>query len=145
MRFSEARKQKVVSTSSATTVGRVDGFVVDATAGRVVALLLKKTPGDGDLLRWADLTAFGRDAVTVPGAESLTSATGDLAVLADSHHDVVGKLVLTDAGVAVGKVVDVDFDLTDGTVLTLITDRDEIPGTSMLAIGSYALMVRTAP
>lgn len=143
MRFSEARKQKVVSTSSATTVGRVDGFVVDASAARVVALLLKKTPGDADLLRWADLTAFGRDAVTVPGAESLTSAAGDLAVLADKHHDVVGKLVLTDAGVAVGKVVDVDFDLTDGTVLTLITDRDEIPGASMLGLGSYALMVRT--
>ena len=142
MRFSEARKQKVVSTASATTVGRVDGFVVDAAVGRVVALLLKKTPGDADLLRWADLTAFGRDAVTVPGPEAFTTASGDLAVLADKHHDVIGKGVLTDAGVAVGKVVDVDFDLTDGTVLTLITDRDEIPGTSLISLGTYALMVR---
>lgn len=142
MRFTEARKQKVVSTSSATTVGRVDGFVVDAPAAKVLALKLKKTSGDGDLLRWSDLTAFGRDAVTVPDDGVFTTAEGELATLADKHHDVLGKLVLTDSGLELGEVEDVDFDLSDGTVLTVLTDRQEIPGSRLLAVGSYAVMVR---
>lgn len=144
MRFSEAHRHKVVSTSSAVTIGRVDGFVVDPRTARVVALRLKKTPGDAELLRWSDLTAFGRDAVTVPGPEALVTADAELTTLADKHHDVLGKRVLTDTGVSVGTVQDVEFDLTDGTVRTLLTDVDEIPGTAMTGLGTYALMVRAA-
>lgn len=142
MRFSEARRHRVVSTTSAVTVGRVDGFVVDAPNARVLALKLKKTPGDADLLRWSELTAFGRDAVTVPDDGVFTGAEGELATLADSDHEILGKLVLTDTGVAVGKLEDVDFDVSDGTVTTLITERSEVPGSTMIAIGGYAVMVR---
>lgn len=143
MRFSEARKQKVVSTTSATTIGRVEGFVVDAPRAQVVALALKKTPGDADLLPWAQLKSFGRDAVTVPDESVLVSASGDLAVLADKHHEILGKRVLTDTGVDAGQVKDVDFDAATGAVLTLITDRSEVPGSAMLGLGTYALMVRS--
>ncbi len=142
MRFSEAQKQKVVSTSSATTVGRVDGFVVDPVTSRVVALKLKKTPGDADLLAWSALTSFGTDAVTVPDEGVFTSADGEFAELADSDHDVMGKLVLTRTGVELGTVEDVEFDTTDGTVRTVITGRTEIPGAAMTGLGTYALMVR---
>lgn len=142
MRFSEAAKQKVVSTSSATTVGRVDGFVVDPANARVVALKLKKTPGDADLLRWSELTSFGRDAVTVPGEQVFTTPDGNLARMADKDHDLMGKLVLTRTGVELGTVSDVDFDPADGTVRSVITDRTEIPGSAMTGLGTYALMVR---
>jgi hypothetical protein len=57
MRFTEATGRKIVSTSTAATVGKVSGFVVDPAVSSVVALQLKAY--SGEVLRWSDLTAFG--------------------------------------------------------------------------------------
>lgn len=142
MRFSEAKGQKVVSTSEAVTVAKVDGFVVVPGPGRVLALKLKKTPAEGELLRWSSLTAFGRDAVTVPSGSVIEVGDPELTALADKHRDVIGRRVLDDTGTDQGKVVDVDFDLQTGDITTVITDRTEIPGSTVIGLGSYALVVR---
>lgn len=144
MRFSEAKGQKVLSTSGAATVGKVSRFVVAPTPppARVAALVLRKTPGDADVLPWSGLTAFGRDAVTVESAASFVQADGHLAVLADKDHQVLGRRVLDDSGTDLGKVVDVDFDLRTGELTTVLTDRTEIPGSAVVGLGSYALVVR---
>lgn len=144
MRFSEAKGQKVISTSSATTVGKVDGFVVDPTRQTVVALTLKKTDGAEDTLLWSALTAFGRDAVTVAGADSLTVADERVALLGDKHHTVLGKRVLTEGGDDLGTVSDVEFDATTGGITTLLTKTEEISGRRLHGIGSYAVVVRNA-
>lgn len=142
MRFSEARGHKVVSTSSATTVGRVDELLVEPAQRAVVALHLKKTEGDVDTLLWPAMTAFGRDAVTVSGAEALVKADGRIAELAGKPAHLLGKRVLTEDGDEQGKVQDVEFDPETGTLTTLLTDRAEIPGERLSGVGSYAVVVR---
>ncbi len=147
MRFSEAKGQKVLSTSDAATVGKVARFVVAPTPApaRVAALVLRKTPGEGDVLPWAGLTAFGRDAVTVPSAAVFVSPDGELATLADKDHQILGRRVLDDSGTDLGKVADVDFDVRTGELTTVVTDRTEIPGSAVVGLGSYALVVRATP
>lgn len=137
MRFSEAKGHEVVSTADAATVGKVSGFVVDAAAGKVVGLRLKKTEGDVDLLAWADVQGFGPDAVTVGSVAALRKA-GD----AEKHLDVLGRRVLTEHGVELGDVQDVDFDPADGSIVAVHTKQGEVSGARLLGLGSYALVVR---
>jgi sporulation protein YlmC with PRC-barrel domain len=142
MRFSEAKNRKVISTTGATTVGKLQSFVVDPRGAHVVALTLKKTEGDGDTLVWSSITSFGRDAVTVESADLITQAEGDLIVLSDKQHRVLGKRVLSERGDELGKVKDVEFDPDNGAVRSLITDTEEIAGARMVGLGTYALVVR---
>jgi len=141
MLFSEARKRKVVSSSTAETVGRVDDFVVDPAGRRVVAVTLKKSDS-GDVLRWSDLTAFGTDAVTVTGADRLGSGDEQVRALTGKEHRLVGKRVLTAGGDELGKLRDVDFDPETGGLGTLLVDDGpEVPADRLLGVGSYAVVV----
>ncbi len=56
MRFSEATGHKIVSTSTAATIGRVDGFVVDPAHRTVLALQVGKADS-GDTLARATTSA----------------------------------------------------------------------------------------
>lgn len=141
MRFSEAHGRKVVSTSTADTVGKVEQFVVDAPAGKVAGVTLKKTRAGGDLLPWGNIAAFGVDAVTVKDEAAVVIAEGRAKDLQDKRFAVLGKRVLTQAGVEVGVVKDVDFDPADGTVRALLTDREELGGDRLVDVGSYAVIV----
>ncbi len=140
MRFSEAKGRKVVSTSTAATVGKVAGFVIDPERNRVIALQLNKSEG-GDTLRWSDITGFGADAVTVSGDDKITEADADVAARSDKAHRVLGKLGLTVAGDALGKITDVDFDPESGTITALQIDRDEVVRVKIVGVGSYAAVV----
>jgi sporulation protein YlmC with PRC-barrel domain len=140
MRFSEASGHKIVSTSSAETVGRVDGFVVDPAARSVVAVLVKKS--DGNTLRWNDITAFGTDAVTVTGPDKIVEGGGELEPLLGKHNHMLRKRVLSTTGDQLGSVKDVDFDPSSGAVTALILDTGEIPGKRLTGVGSYAVVVQ---
>ncbi len=142
MMFSAATGHKVVSSSDASTVGKVKGFVVDPASRSVVAIRLKKTDS-GDTLRWSDLTAFGADAVTVTGADLIGEPDESVAALTDKDHKVLGKRVLTSAGDELGSVKDVDFDPDSGSVLALVLkDSADVAGSRLLGVGSYAVVVR---
>lgn len=142
MLFSDAHGRKVVSTSTAEQVGKVDEFVIDAKAHAIVALELKKSDG-GDFVRWHDLTAFGPDAVTVPGVEALTDADAELTELGGKAHRVMGKRVLSVGGDELGSVSDLEFDPDTGTVIALVLGSQRIDGVSLIGIGSYAVVVDT--
>lgn len=135
--FGEATGRQVVSTSTADTVGTVEGFIVDPASRRVVALRVKKA----GVLRWGDLTAFGADAVTVDSADRVGDAAEDVARLTGKAHDPLGKRVLTATGDEQGKVVDVSFAPETGELLALETSQGSIPGRRLLGIGSYAVVV----
>ena len=141
MRISEANGRKVVSTSTAATVGKVQDFVIDAPAGKVVALLLKKTEGDADTLLWPAIASFGADAVTVPDASAVTTADGRVKALQDKRYGLHGKRVLSKTGEDLGVVKDIDFDPADGTVRALLTSQQELPGSRLVDVGSYAVIV----
>lgn len=147
MRASDVRGHTVMGTADAVSAGKVDRVVVDAERGRVIAFVLKKTPGDADVLMWESVTSVGPDAVTVADASALVQPDGLLAELTDKKKDVMGARVLTDAGDELGEVDDVEFDPKDGRVLSVSVKasrkvRSDVSGDRLLGLGSYALVVR---
>lgn len=140
MLFSDAKSHKVVSTTNAETVAKLDGFVVDPASRSVVAIAVKKTK-DGDVVLWDDIKSFGADAVTVESDEKITEAVGDVAVLADKHHSLLGKRVLSTAGVEIGSVKDVEFDEASGTITGIVLDSETASGESLVGVGSYAVVI----
>jgi sporulation protein YlmC with PRC-barrel domain len=145
MLFSDARRHKVVASSSAATIGRVSQLVVDPVTRSVVALQLKKTEG-GDVLRWGDLTAFGADAVTVTDAGKIGDGDETVRALTGKDHRVLGKRVLTSEGDDIGKVADVDFDTATGALTAILVDSgNDVAADRLLGVGSYAVVVRDAP
>ena len=144
MRFSEAIGRQVVSTSTAVTVGKIDEFVVDPVRRAVAAVRLKKADG-GDTLMWADITAFGQDAVTVSGAERIHTASPDIQELTGKVHQLIGKRVLSTAGDELGNVMDVEFDSATGTIIDITLADLDIAGARLLGVGSYAVVVHLEP
>ena len=145
MLFSEAKGRKVVSSSSAATIAKVSGFVVDPATRSVVALQLKKTDA-GDMLRWSDITAFGADAVTVTDETKIGDGGEDGKALAGKAHRLLGKRVLTSTGDALGSVEDVDFDPQSGALTALLVDGGpDVDAARLLGVGSYAVVVREEP
>lgn len=143
MRFSEAKKRKVVSTSTADTVGKVERFVVDPSSRKVIALELKKT-SDASALAWSNITSFGTDAVTIPTEDTLGEHSDEVAVLAAKDRRILGKMVLSDAGDELGDVKDLDFDPATGSITSLLLEGGnipEVPGSRLIGIGSYAVVV----
>ncbi len=140
-RFSDAKGRKVVSTSTAATLGRIGSFVVDGRQSRVLALQLKKTEGKADTLRWADLHAFGADAVTVTGPDAIREAGEDVARWSDKAHRVLGKRVLSVGGDELGEVSDVEFDETSGAISALMMNGGEPTPCRLVGAGSYAVVV----
>lgn len=139
--FSQAWGRQVVSTSTADTVGTVHDFIVDPASRSVVAVLCKKT-ADGDTLRWADITAFGDDAVIVADGGVIGRADETVSRLTGKDHRVLGKRVLTTRGADIGKVVDVEFDHESGAIASLLLDDEQVGGARLLGVGSYAVVVR---
>ncbi len=140
MRFSDAKGRKIVSISSAETVGKLDDFVVDPRRRAVVALEVKKTDG-GDTLMWSEIAAFGADAITVTGADMIDDQTPEVAALAGKDHRIVGKRLLSAAGDELGGIDDVEFDPETGQLRSLITGDLEIDADRLIGIGSYAVVV----
>lgn len=142
MLFSQARKRNVVNTSTATRVARVDGFVVLPGPARVALLRLGKVSGAGTLLAWEDLQGFGPDAVTVATGAVIRPAREAVEQRAeDNDLEIIGKRVLTERGMELGPVTDVDFDPETGAVTSLITKAETIAGSRLIGLGSYAVVV----
>lgn len=145
MLYSDLKGRKLVDTSTADKIGKVDGFVLDPATRSVAGLEFKKTD-NGSLVTWSDLSAVGADAVTVARADVLVDAEGRLADLATKDGQVLKKRVLSDAGEDLGDVRDIDFDPTTGALLELIVGEKKTPtsiaGSRLLGVGSYAVVVK---
>ncbi len=142
MLFSQARKRDVVNTATATRVARVDGFVVLPGPARVALLRLGKVSGAGTLVAWDDVQGFGPDAVTVATDAVIRPARDAWEQRAeDGDWEILGKRVLTERGMELGAVTDVDFDPETGAVTTLITKTETITGERLIGLGGYAVVV----
>lgn len=137
-RFSDAAGRKIVSTSTAETVGKVGQFLVDPRRRTVLAVGAAKN----SVLRWADIHAFGQDAVTVSGGERLSVPDENLAALSGKDHEILGKRVLNTAGDEIGRTVDVEFDPESAEIVELVLDRGPIDGRRLVGVGSYAVIVQ---
>lgn len=137
MRWRAALGHEVVDTSTAETIGRVSGFVIDHDGSAAVGIIVGERVVD-----WADAGGVGTDAVTVTDEAMVRapkSALEDAAVRGDS--DPISKPVLTEDGVELGTVVDLDIDSGTGEIRRIIIDEDEVSGRRLLGIGSYAAIV----
>ena len=142
MLFSQARKREVVNTATATRVARVNGFVVLPGPARVALLRLAKVSGVGTLLAWDDVQGFGPDAVTVATDAVIHPARDALEQRAeDGDLEILGKRVLTERGMQLGTITDVDFDPETGAVTMLITKTETITGERLIGLGGYAVVV----
>lgn len=142
MLFSESTGRKVVSTSTADTVGTVAGFFVDPHNRAVAGVHVKKTKS-GNALAWSGISAFGIDAVTVGSSDAIVDAHDEasLSALEGKTHDVLGKRILSTGGVELGKVDDVDFDPETGAIISLVVGAEQIEGRALIGVGSYAVIV----
>lgn len=140
MLFTQVSGRKVVSTSTAETVGQVAALVVDPRSHSVVAVSLTKA-AHGDTLLWSDITAFGTDAVTIAGADVISEANETVKELSGKAHDLLGKRVLTTFGEDLGTLSDVRFDPSSGAVESLLVPGRDVAGARLIGIGSYAVVV----
>ncbi|QCB50420.1 hypothetical protein E5720_04625 [Rhodococcus sp. PAMC28707] len=142
MLFSESTGRKVVSTSTADTVGTIAGFFIDPHNRTVAGVHIKKAKS-GNALAWSGISAFGIDAVTVGSSDAIVDADDEasLSALEGKTHNVVGKRVLSTGGVELGKVDDVDFDPETGAITSLIVGAQQIEGRALIGVGSYAVII----
>ncbi len=114
MRFGEGVGRQVISTKDARVLGTVRRFMVEASAGRVVAIQIQGRAG-ADLIDWQHVSNFGADAVMVSAAELLRGPASPWEErYVRGEFDLRGNLVLTDDGEAIGRLADVEFDESDG-------------------------------
>jgi sporulation protein YlmC with PRC-barrel domain len=141
MLFSEALRRPVMSISTATSLGAVDGFIVDVKQPKVVALRLA---GSDQVIEWERIESFGPDAVTVADDEVPADQKGRVQALSDSRFTLLNKRVLDDRGDEAGTVHDVDFDPESGRVTSVITSTGPLDGDRLIGCGPYAVVVRAA-
>lgn len=139
MRLRECLGHPVLDTSTATTIARIDGLVVDPAQRRIAAIRLRGAGRKPIYLLWEDLDAFGPDAVTVASAEVLRRLENG--ALPYPELESIGRRVLTEAGDELGTVEDLEFDPSSGAVEAVFTQSDQIDGKRILGLGAYALVV----
>ncbi len=140
MRWKPAKGRKAVNTSSGENLGTLSGFVADPDTSHLVALVI----GD-QVIAWADAGGIGKDAVTIADQAMLRPPESSLEKAAvDGSGDPVGKRVITEDGQDIGVVADIDFDAESGAIRELVLGDDEVSGSRLLGIGSFAVMVSAA-
>lgn len=140
MRITEARNRPVVDTSTAETVGKITGFLIEAEAARITGLRIDGD-GDGTILPWENLAAFGPDAITIAGADAVRAPSGSAEQRrSDPDLDPIGKPAIEETGNGLGTVSDIDFDPNTGALRAVITDVYELPADKLVGLGSYAMI-----
>jgi len=141
-RFAAAVGRKLVSRASAEELGALSHLVVDVKQRKVSSLIVGKGR-KAALVDWDQVTGFGPDAVMVTDAGALHEPRDDHeSAAADGKLELIGKRVLSDKGDGLGEASDVIFDPATGTVETLVIGDREVPATSFLGAGSYAVVVK---
>jgi sporulation protein YlmC with PRC-barrel domain len=130
----------VVDTSTAQTLGHVDGFLIE-TGNATITGLRVETDSSTAILPWDRLAAFGPDAVTVTDATALRPpADAEEQRRSDPDLDPIGKPAIEETGNGLGTVADVDFDPESGALRAVLTDAYELPADKLLGLGGYALV-----
>ena len=142
MRASELRGRTVLDVSVAREVARVEAVIVDPGTGRLAGF---RVSGPAPVLPFAEVASVGADAVTVDGPDALHLPESPVERRAvEGRIDPIGLPVLDDAGTQLGRVEDLEIRPETGEVHALVVDGAEVPGSRLLGVGSYAVVVRAA-
>ncbi len=134
--------ERIVSKATAETLGSVDGVVIEAGQQRLVAL----TSGKGRKARvipWKEVSGVGSAAVVVEHDDAAREpAEGFETQQARGDAALMGGLILSDRGNALGAVVDVEYDAETGALTSIRTSQSlTITGARLRAIGAFAWIV----
>lgn len=133
----------VLDLSSATTVGQVEGVIIDYPNQAVSALVVGKTGDNRSILPWADLHSLGADAVTIDGTDALRLPHTTIEErTADGTYAPLGKRVLTELGLDVGQVEDVVIDAEGGSFVGLVVGGQPVDAALVMAVGDHAAIIR---
>ena len=159
MRAHEITGRPVVTLDGAEAIAEVKDVVISHASAAVVGFTLNKRGFLGsplkEVLPWSNLRALGRDAVIVNDPSALTSSDPriDEAVAEGRDRDVIGATVMTDAGTALGTVVDVIVEVGEKAAIVGFevhgpeVERDRpaatllIPVDDTIAVSGSTLMV----
>lgn len=141
-RFAAAFGRKFVSRSSAEELGALTHIVVDVKEQKVTSLVMGKGR-KAVLVDWPQVSGFGPDAVMVADESALRAPRDDHErAAAEGELELVGRRVLSDLGEGMGEASDVVFDPDVGMVETFVVGERELPASSVLGAGSYAVVVK---
>lgn len=139
--FRGAMGRKVISRASAQELGVVAHLLVDAEGRAVGGLILGKGK-KAQLVDWDQVSGFGPDAVMVSDDAALRAPADERERLAASGGlELVGRRVLSEMGNELGTVDDITFDPSTGALESLHVGDQEIPASSLLGSGSYAVVL----
>ncbi len=132
MHLSELRGRRVVSRASAETLGEVSDVHLATGPATISALQVGKGRKSG-IVPWEQIVGIGPDAVVVESDESASAP--------HEGQSPMGRLLLSELGNAAGDVTDVEFDETNGTLISLATESVLIEGDRLMADGPYAIII----
>jgi uncharacterized protein YrrD len=142
--FKDAHGRKVVSRTTAETLGELRHMVVDTSRRHVAAIVVNKGKGKRHafLVDWEHVSGFGPDAVMVESEDTLRPPTDDQEqAAADGKLELVGKRALSEKGNEHGPIADVEFDPDSGNIGSVLVGEERIPATDLLGVGSYAAIL----
>jgi len=140
MRWKQAIGKEVINTESAETIGKVDGLIADHESSSIVGFVV----GD-KVVTWSDSGGMGQDAVTVQKTSMVREPSSEREQGAiDGEFDPLGKTVITEDGLAMGSVNNIDFDSSSGAINRVLLADDDIAGDRLIGIGSYAVIVSSS-
>ena len=140
MRWRGALRKEVVDLETAETIGKVRDLILDLPSSTVSALVV-----DDLVLDWSQADGIGRSVVTVERASVLREPTSQVerdAVAGTS--DPLSKPVFTEDGFAIGKIGDVEIDAVSGQVERLLLGDDEVRGSRLIGVGTYAAVLASS-
>ena len=141
-RLSEADGEPVLSRESAVRVGKVRHVVIDVAERRIAALHVDGRRRRALLVEWGAITGFGPDGVIIDSERSLRPPDeGEELEVASGHRDLEGRMVLSDAGVELGRITDIVFDESTGALITIVTEGGEHPAGRLRALGPYCMIL----
>ncbi len=131
---------KVVARDTAERVGEIHGVVVDIHRGTVLAWQVGKGR-KARVIDHAHVTGIA-DAAVIDAEDSLREPADGLETdTLKGRGALLGSLVLTDAGVELGSVDDVEVDTDSGALGVVSTGGAAVEPSRLLGLGSYALVV----
>ncbi len=138
--------KRVIVQSSGSVVGIVDHAGLDGDARSLGGLSLRETVSGGEWMRWSEVESVASDAVFVsrePLVRSLTHHQEEQMGVATRPENLS---VVSDRGIRMGMVADVDVAEDTGSVRSLmLLDGLSISASSVLTVDRDVLTVRALP
>jgi len=143
IRLSEIKGRRVMASDNAQVVGTVRRLHLDVETSRIVGVELEGALDRDTIVEWPAVVAVGDDALMIEHASDRREPLDEAEqAFVAGEFDLPGKLVMHDTGDALGRLQDLAYDEKTGQVIELFVPGHVIPVDGMVALGSYALIIR---